>query len=85
LKADHNECTRAQKPEKENIKKVKVDASFASRVGENLLFSIQTRERERERWERKKWTSMVYGPCLHKSMQCMYVCMYVCIGEAVKG
>jgi hypothetical protein len=49
LKADHNECTRAQKPEKENIKKVKVDASFASRVGENLLFSIQTRERERER------------------------------------
>jgi hypothetical protein len=78
LKADHNECTRAQKPEKENIKKVKVDASFASRVGENLLFSIQTRERERERWERKKWTSMVHGPCLHKSMQCN-VCMYVCM------
>jgi hypothetical protein len=54
LKADHNECTRAQKPEKENIKKVKVDASFASRVGENLLFSIQTREREREREMGKK-------------------------------
>jgi hypothetical protein len=54
LKADHNECTRAQKPEKENTKKVKVDASFASRVGENLLFSIQTREREREREMGKK-------------------------------
>jgi len=52
-----------------------------------ICFSLYRleRERERERWERKKWTSMVHGPCLHKSMQCMYVCMYVCIGEAVKG
>jgi len=54
-----------------------------------ICFSLyrleRERERERERWEGERWTSMVYGPCLHKSMQCMYVCMYVCIGEAVKG
>jgi hypothetical protein len=76
LKADHNECTRAQKPEKENIKKVKVDASFASRVGENLLFSIQTRERERERErdgkERNGLQWFMVLVCINQCNVCMY-------------
>jgi hypothetical protein len=74
LKADHNECTRAQKPEKENIKKVKVDASFASRVGENLLFSIQTRERDGKERNGLQWFMVLV--CINQCNVCMYVCMY---------